>query len=67
MDGNGWTPELGRKLILPRHALHAVRLEILWEGREIVWESELSQDLADFAAGREIREMPDVVIWSRDD
>ncbi|NJM38326.1 MAG: RNA pseudouridine synthase [Akkermansiaceae bacterium] len=63
----GWTPELEKKLILPRHALHAARLEISWEGRAVVWESELSKDLADFSAGREISQTPDVVIWSRYD
>jgi 23S rRNA pseudouridine1911/1915/1917 synthase len=63
----GWTPELEKKLILPRHALHATRLEIFWEGREVVWESEFSNDLADFVAGREISQTTDVVIWSRHD
>src|SRR5436189_2089612 len=41
----GWTPELERQLILPRHALHSARLAI--EG-EHEWASPLSHDLADF-------------------
>src|SRR5213076_2887294 len=41
----GWTPELARKLLLPRHALHSAALEI--EGGER-WVSALPCDLADF-------------------
>lgn len=41
----GWTTELERQLLLPRHALHSARLAI--EGdRE--WTSALPQDLAEF-------------------
>ena len=41
----GWTTELERQLLLPRHALHSARLAI--EGdRE--WTSPLPQDLAEF-------------------
>ena len=63
----GWTPELERRLILPRHALHAARLEIQWGGRPIAWEAELVTDLMEFSAGGEISPTPDVVIWSRHD
>ncbi len=41
----GWTPELERQLLLPRHALHSARLAI--EG-EHEWASPLSHDLAEF-------------------
>jgi 23S rRNA pseudouridine1911/1915/1917 synthase len=41
----GWTPELGRQLLLPRHALHSAALEI--EGGER-WMSPLPVDLASF-------------------
>jgi 23S rRNA pseudouridine1911/1915/1917 synthase len=41
----GWTPELERKLLLPRHALHSAALEI--EGGER-WTSRLPVDLASF-------------------
>ncbi len=41
----GWTPELERRLLLPRHALHSAALEI--EGGER-WVSQLPQDLANF-------------------
>lgn len=61
----GWTSELAGKLLLPRHALHAAKLEL--HGRGIVWEAGLADDLADFLAGREITATPGVVIWSRHD
>ena len=41
----GWTAELERQLLLPRHALHSARLAI--EG-EHDWTSPMSQDLAEF-------------------
>jgi 23S rRNA pseudouridine1911/1915/1917 synthase len=41
----GWTPELERQLLLPRHALHSTNLAI--DG-EIEWESPLPVDLRDF-------------------
>jgi 23S rRNA pseudouridine1911/1915/1917 synthase len=41
----GWTPELARQLLLPRHALHSATLEI--EGGER-WTSPLPSDLASF-------------------
>jgi 23S rRNA pseudouridine1911/1915/1917 synthase len=41
----GWTTELERQLLLPRHALHAARLAI--EG-EHEWNSALPVDLAEF-------------------
>ena len=44
----GWTRELERQLLLPRHALHAVSLAI--EG-EHEWTSPLPHDLAQFCSG----------------
>jgi len=41
----GWTAELERQLLLPRHALHAVRLAIEGEHK---WTSPLPHDLAEF-------------------
>jgi 23S rRNA pseudouridine1911/1915/1917 synthase len=41
----GWTAELERQLLLPRHALHSARLAI--EG-EYEWNSSLPPDLAEF-------------------
>jgi 23S rRNA pseudouridine1911/1915/1917 synthase len=64
---DGWTPELQQRLVLPRHALHAARLALPWRGQTIEWKSGLPQDLVDFTAGREILEVPGVVIWSRHD
>ena len=45
---SGWTGELERQLLLPRHALHSGRLVI--EG-EHEWTSPLSRDLAEFSGG----------------
>lgn len=63
----GWGDELERRLILPRHALHAAALEIPWKGQAVRWEAELGTDLMEFCEGRAISSTPDVVIWSRDD
>jgi 23S rRNA pseudouridine1911/1915/1917 synthase len=43
----GWTPELERQLLLPRHALHSARLAI--EGED-EWTSPLPPDLVEFIA-----------------
>ena len=43
----GWTTELERQLLLPRHALHAARLAIEGEHK---WKSALPVDLAEFVA-----------------
>jgi 23S rRNA pseudouridine1911/1915/1917 synthase len=45
---HGWTPALSRLLLLPRHALHSVKLEI--EGGH-EWVSKLPSDLAQFCSG----------------
>ena len=63
----GWTPELQRRLILPRHALHAARLEITWAGRAIQWQAPLGRDIVEFCEGNEITATPDLVVWSRYD
>ena len=44
----GWTRELERQLLLPRHALHSAKLTI--DG-EMEWESALPTDLAAFCSG----------------
>jgi 23S rRNA pseudouridine1911/1915/1917 synthase len=44
----GWTAELERQLLLPRHALHSARLAI--EG-EHGWTSLMPHDLAEFCSG----------------
>jgi 23S rRNA pseudouridine1911/1915/1917 synthase len=41
----GWTPELERQLLLPRHALHSTKLAIESEGE---WTSPLPVDLSKF-------------------
>lgn len=41
----GWTPELERQLLLPRHALHSAKLTIQ---DDLEWTSELPPDLAEF-------------------
>lgn len=43
----GWTSELQRALLLPRHALHAAKLSAAGES----WESSLPRDLAGFCRG----------------
>jgi 23S rRNA pseudouridine1911/1915/1917 synthase len=50
----GWTSELERQLLLPRHALHSTTLAIAGEHQ---WTSPLPGDLAEFVA-EEIGEMP---------
>ena len=50
----GWTPELERQLLLPRHALHSTKLAI--EG-EAEWTSPLYVDLAGFLNGSGEREL----------
>ncbi len=42
----GWTPALARRLLLPRHALHATALHLPVHGWS--WHSPLAQDLADW-------------------
>jgi 23S rRNA pseudouridine1911/1915/1917 synthase len=64
---DGWTPELQRRLLLPRHALHAARLALPWRDRMMEWRCALSPDLEDFVSGRGAGETPGVVIWSRHD
>ena len=44
----GWTPELERRLLLPRQALHSSKLAI---GNEHEWTSALPVDLAEFCGG----------------
>jgi 23S rRNA pseudouridine1911/1915/1917 synthase len=44
----GWTPELEKRLLLPRHALHSAKLEI---EEEQEWTSPLPADLAEFCSG----------------
>jgi 23S rRNA pseudouridine1911/1915/1917 synthase len=44
----GWTPELQKKLLLPRHALHSAKLAI---ENEREWTSALPPDLAEFCSG----------------
>jgi 23S rRNA pseudouridine1911/1915/1917 synthase len=44
----GWTDELERTLLLPRHALHATKLTV---ASELAWESPLPVDLSNFCSG----------------
>lgn len=64
---HGWTPELAKRLILPRHALHAAALEVPWGGLRMRWQSKPAADLRDFVAGLPVTASADVVIWSRFD
>lgn len=47
----GWTEELRRDLILPRQALHALRLKIPWRGAWCDWLCPPTDDLVRFAQG----------------
>lgn len=64
---DGWTTELQKELILPRHALHAAKLSIPWMGIKVQWQAPLPVDMEEFSKGREISNTPDIVIWSRHD
>ncbi|MEM0895635.1 MAG: RNA pseudouridine synthase [Verrucomicrobiota bacterium] len=44
----GWTSELERELLLPRHALHSSKLEVEVEGRTFAWECGLPEELTEF-------------------
>jgi len=46
----GWTDELARQLLLPRHALHSARLRI---DNELDWQSPLPPDLASWVGESE--------------
>lgn len=48
----GWTPELARSLLLPRHALHACRLKFWWKGADYEVRAPLAADLREFVAAR---------------
>ncbi len=43
-----WTEELEERLLLDRHALHAAKLAIPWNGRGLEWSSPLARDLQRF-------------------
>jgi len=64
---DGWSADLEKKLLLPRHALHAAVLEIPWKDSRVRWEAPLPQDLVEFSTGNLISITPNVVIWSRHD
>ena len=44
----GWTPEMERELLLPRHALHASRLNFWWRGANFEAHAPLPPDLRGF-------------------
>lgn len=48
---HGQTPELTARLLLPRQALHAWRLDFAWDGGTCRLEAPLAEDLAAFWAG----------------
>jgi 23S rRNA pseudouridine1911/1915/1917 synthase len=64
---DGWTPELQKRLLLPRHALHASRLSLMWNGRMMDWQIGLPADLEAFARGDVSGHDPRVMEWSRHD
>jgi 23S rRNA pseudouridine1911/1915/1917 synthase len=64
---DGWTAALRKKLLLSRHALHASKLALPWNGQLLEWKSPLADELRDFCEGKSCSETADVVIWSRHD
>ncbi len=64
---HGWNNDLAERLVLPRHALHAAALALIWDGQSMRWESSPSSDLQAFLTGEPVSPHPDVVIWSRHD
>ena len=46
---HGWTEEHERRLLIPRHALHAQRLEFKWDGEARVFVAPLPDDLCRLA------------------
>ena len=64
---DGWTPELQKRLLLPRHALHASRLGLMWNGRMMDWQIGLPADLEAFVRGVVSGHDPRVMEWSRHD
>lgn len=63
----GWNESLASTLVLPRQALHATRLGVVWDGKQIFWEAPLARDLQNFVDGKTVDFAEDVVIWSRHD
>jgi 23S rRNA pseudouridine1911/1915/1917 synthase len=61
----GWTQALSTRLLLPRHALHAARLELNHGGLLRCWEAPVPPDFTEFIGGAPISEAPGVAIWSR--
>lgn len=47
----GWTEELARSLLLPRHALHSAVLRVDEGGRTLEWRAPLAPDLAQWMGG----------------
>lgn len=45
---SGWTEELRQRMLLPRQALHALRLKIPWRGETREWTCPLARDMAAF-------------------
>lgn len=63
----GWSEDLANRLRLPRHALHASTLELIWRDQPRTWTASLPADMAGFIAGTANTQNPEVVIWSRHD
>jgi 23S rRNA pseudouridine1911/1915/1917 synthase len=63
---HGWTTDLASRLALPRHALHAAKLEMCWHGVSLSWNAPLPDDLATFVEDRKSVTQPAIVIWNRE-
>lgn len=61
---HGWTPDLATRLLSPRHALHATRLQIPWNQDHRAWESKFPADLVAFLTGDAVP--THTLIWNRE-
>lgn len=62
---DGWTPELAATVLLPRHALHASELSLVWNGSMKIWRSPLPGDLTAFLANQPCACHPMATEWRR--
>lgn len=54
----GWTPALEKKLLLPRQALHSLRMEVGDAQGILAWEVPLAADMQEFAGVGDLATLP---------
>lgn len=60
----GWTPSLQRKLLIPRQALHACKLQLRWQDRNLCWDAPLPADLQSWLDGLPWPTHPESYLWN---